>query len=849
MRVLFVMRHSGYVRNFESTLRMLCDRGHRVHVAFQSKPRYAQLDPVDIASRLAEQYPNFSHQQVQLRSDGWALLGREARLGLDYLRYLEPEYENAPKLRERARRDVSPAILARTERGFFRTRMGRRVLAAWLRLMDRAVPRDPRIDAFIRKVRPDVVAVTPLIEPGAPQVDVLRSARALGVPVAYCVASWDNLTNKGLIHGPVDLVIVWNEAMKEEAVTFHRIPPTRVLITGAAAFDHWFDWRPSTTRDAFCKRVGLPADRPYLLYLCSSKFVAPDEAQFVCTWIEQIRRAPAARLREVGILVRPHPQNAKQWQGVKFDGVGPVALWPPSGAAPVDTESRSEYFDSIYHSAAVIGVNTTAEIESAIVGRSVYTILAPEFRETQEGTLHFRHLQRVSGGLVHVARDFAEHLVELEAAVTQPGTDDPRCRRFVEAFVRPYGLGVPATPKLVEALETLARTRVSPEREPVWLPFVRSRLAGRAARLDALAEAAATVRSAREAAKRARRHALEAERRARAAEEAKREAERARREAERRAKLAEGKHLTRDERVEALVAGFHRLGEVDRRNFLRAITDGIPATSFIALHAAAKPRRLDYDRAEILMRVTTEGEELRLRACAKEPFTIEWIHAWVAPGDVLYDIGANVGAYSLIAAKQAGSGAKVYAFEPGYASFASLHTNIVLNHLGDLVTPLPIALSNRTGMEVLGLRDLEPGGARHVLGAGSSGEGSVVYRQPTLMCRLDDAVEWFRLPPPNHIKLDVDGGELAVLEGASRILDSPALRSMLVEVSSSLSDAVTETLERHGFHLESKVGVKNKAGHYAVWYGLFVRDGVLHAGRPQAEIAGGPPLLADERDA
>jgi FkbM family methyltransferase len=832
------MRHSGYVRNFESMLRMLCDRGHRVHVAFQSKPKYAQLDPADIASCLAEQYPNFSHQQVPLRSDGWGQLGREVRLGLDYLRYLEPEYRNAPKLRERARRGVSAAMLQRTERGFFGTRVGRRALARWLRLIDRAIPRDPRIDAFIHKVRPDVVAVTPLIEPGAPQVDFLRSARAFGIPVAYCVASWDNLTNKGLIHGPVDLVTVWNEEMKREAVKFHRIPPGKVLVTGAAAFDHWFDWRPSTTREAFCSRVGLPADRPYLLYLCSSKFVAPDEVPFVRAWIEHIRSASAKVLPQVGILVRPHPQHAEQWQGVEFDGLGPVAIWPRSGAAPVDTTSRGEYFDSIYHSAAVVGINTTAEIESAIVGRGVYTILAPEFRETQEGTLHFRHLQRVSGGLVRVARDFAEHLAHLEAAVSKPETetDDPRCRRFVEAFVRPYGLDVPATPKLVDALEALARTRLRPEREPAWVLLVRSRLAGRAARLDALAEAATAVRTAREAAKRARRQALEAERRAQAAEEARREAEKARREAVRRAKLAEGIGLTRDERVEALVTGFQRLGEVDRRKFLRAITDGIPATSFIELHAAAKPRRLDYDRCEILMHVATESEELRLRACAKEPFTVEWIHRWIAPGEVLYDIGANVGAYSLIAAKQSGGGARVYAFEPGYASMASLHANVVLNGVGDLVTPLPIALSNRTGMEALGLRDLEPGAARHIFGASSPGDEPVVCRQPALTCRLDDAVEWFQLPPPNHIKLDVDGGELAVLEGAPRTLDSPGLRSMLVEVSMSLSDAVTEMLERYRFRLWSKVEVKNKAGVYAVWYGVFVRDGALQTDRPASGV-------------
>ena len=72
--------------------------------------------------------------------------------------------------------------------------------------------------------------------------------------------------------------------------------------------------------------------------------------------------------------------------------------------------------------------------------------------------------------------------------------------------------------------------------------------------------------------------------------------------------------------------------------------------------------------------------------------------------------------------------------------------------------------------------------------------------------------------------MDVDGGELAVLDGAARTLQSPSLRSVLVEVSTSLSAAVTAGLHRHGLRLQSKVSVKNKAGDYAVWYGVFGRD-------------------------
>jgi FkbM family methyltransferase len=279
----------------------------------------------------------------------------------------------------------------------------------------------------------------------------------------------------------------------------------------------------------------------------------------------------------------------------------------------------------------------------------------------------------------------------------------------------------------------------------------------------------------------------------------------------------------RQDRVNGLVEEFRGLGEVDRRSFLRATIDSIPSDSFVDLQAAAKPRRLDYPRADIYLRVTTKGETLRLSACAKEPFTIEWIENRIGAGEVFYDIGANVGAYSLVAAMKPGGGASVFSFEPSYASVASLCANIVLNDVAGRVTPIPIALAGDTAMNVFSLRDLEPGAARHVLGDGVPDDGPSLYRQPVMTFRLDDVVESFHLPVPNHIKLDVDGGELDVIQGASRTLASPALRSMLIEVSSALSAPVTEALERHGLRLESKFDVTSKACASAVWYGLFAR--------------------------
>src|SRR5439155_4640474 len=129
--------------------------------------------------------------------------------------------------------------------------------------------------------------------------------------------------------------------------------------TGAAAYDHWFESQPRESRLEFCARIGLPAGRPYILYVCSSRFIAPQEVEFIRRWVTELR-ASSETLRDVSVLVRPHPQNFKQWKTAQLTDLERVTVWPREGANPLDEESRAEYHDSIYHSAAVVGVNTSA---------------------------------------------------------------------------------------------------------------------------------------------------------------------------------------------------------------------------------------------------------------------------------------------------------------------------------------------------------------------------------------------------------------------------------------------------------------------------------------------------------
>jgi hypothetical protein len=248
----------------------------------------------------------------------------------------------------------------------------------------------------------------------------------------------------------------------------HDVDPAHIVLTGAMVYDQWFARRASSTREEFCARVGLDPARPILLYLCSSPFIAPDEVVFIEQWITAIRSAPDARVSTAGILIRPHPENRQPWHRFDAMGLQNVSVWPRGGASPVDAASRNDFFDSMYHSAGAVGINTSAQIECGIVGRPVFSIRTEAYRRTQDGTLHFRHLTSEGGGLLRLADDFETHVRQIAAAFDDPEGTRRQVDGFVKSFTRPFGLDVEATPRIVEEIERLG---AAPAPAPRGLPL------------------------------------------------------------------------------------------------------------------------------------------------------------------------------------------------------------------------------------------------------------------------------------------------------------------------------------------------------------------------------------------
>lgn len=214
---------------------------------------------------------------------------------------------------------------------------------------------------------------------------------------------------------------------------------------------------------------------------------------------------------------------------------------------------------------------------------------------------------------------------------------------------------------------------------------------------------------------------------------------------------------------------------------------------------------------EVNFRIYSPNEICRFRAdtfSTKEPETLDWIEKWGGKG-AFFDVGANVGIYSLYFAKMFPG--QVYAFEPSALNLGLLAKNIALNELSDRIVVIPIPLTSRNMIASLSMSETDEGGALSTFGATFGHDGlplveKMSYQMPG--CSMDFIVESGIVPElPSLLKIDVDGIEHLVLEGAQAVLRSPVLRSVLIEVDDQfreLASEVSRLLLGAGFKLEAK---------------------------------------------
>ena len=480
-RVVFSLLHDGYLRHYAEPIRLLAERGHSIHISL-----YRHQEDLYKTPLLEEllQLPTVTAGPMPRRpqNDGWRAIAWLVRVLVDVLRYADPRFDTAPALRERVGAKVRERIrksqtdpltrwLTTRALSYIGSRpnpASARRQIAFLRRVEEAIPTSREIDELLLQYRATAVIASPVVEIGSPQVEFIKSARKLSIPSAVAVASWDNLTSKGLLRVAPDRVIVWNEIQRRELEEMHGIPGDRVVVTGAQKFDRWFERSATTGYEEFATRVGIDPERPFLLYLCSSSFIAPDELSFVRRWLDALRQSGDPALESIGAVIRPHPQNTAQWADPDLSPFENVVVWPRGGQHPDVGDAEAVFFDSMAHSTAVVGINTSAQIDAAIVGKPVFTVRA--FAQSQDGTLHFHYLLRENGGFVRDASGLDEHVAQMRDVLADPAGSETEIGSFVSSFVRPRGLDRPAAPVVADAIEEVAR--LEPVRRRAGLPVV-----------------------------------------------------------------------------------------------------------------------------------------------------------------------------------------------------------------------------------------------------------------------------------------------------------------------------------------------------------------------------------------
>jgi len=317
-----------------------------------------------------------------------------------------------------------------------------------LRRFEEYVVPDKAICESLKNHRPDIVVASPINMRFSEEVEYIKAAKALGIPTAVPVLSWDNLTTKGVFHVIPDLTLAWNHTQFESAKEIHRVPPDKIVVTGAPFFDKWFDSPVAGERESFCRQAGLPPERPFVAYLGSSMNIARDETWLVRELSACLKRHANPSIKGMNILVRPHPANAFIYERLEGEN---IQVYPKKGALPDTESSMRDFYNTLRYCVATVGINTTGMIDAVIADKPCVTIMTDQYRSTQALTAHFQCL--LDADVLEIAKSSSECVDILKRLCGGGDSKGHLRRKFVADFIRPRGLQRPAGAVAAEAIE------------------------------------------------------------------------------------------------------------------------------------------------------------------------------------------------------------------------------------------------------------------------------------------------------------------------------------------------------------------------------------------------------------
>ena len=256
-----------------------------------------------------------------------------------------------------------------------------------------------------------------------------------------------------------DLVLAWNDTQKQEAMEVHNVPKENIIVTGSPFFDKWFEEKKILDREEFCQKVGIPEDKPFLLYLGSSENIAKDESWLIKKIADELQKTNDQRLKEMVILMRPHGSHQDVYRNLSHPK---IKVWLRPERLPNSPESFSEFASGLFYSSCTVGLNTTGMVDALLADKPVVVLLVEEYSQTNAAqAIHFRYILNEDvyerAGSVREAASIVSRILN--------GEDNKRenRRKFVFKFVRPNGFEWSAGELCALAIEWLGQKKTISE--------------------------------------------------------------------------------------------------------------------------------------------------------------------------------------------------------------------------------------------------------------------------------------------------------------------------------------------------------------------------------------------------
>lgn len=265
------------------------------------------------------------------------------------------------------------------------------------------------------------------------QTDYLRACKDSGLTTVYIPFSWDNLSTKGFLHDSPDAVFTWNKVQIKELESHDLCENYKAAAVGSPRFSEYIKERRSFQRKISRNKILR------IIYMCSSNLISTNEHLFINQWISSIRSSKHEILENAEIYIRPHPKFESD---IKENIPESKDVYISSGNSVSDSGSLITMLKSMD---VVVATNTSAELEAALAGHVVFTILKTDFLPGISGTKHFQHLADPGEGIKIIANTFEEHINQILSYIDDATVHDQKSIKFCESFI--YGGDMTITPE------------------------------------------------------------------------------------------------------------------------------------------------------------------------------------------------------------------------------------------------------------------------------------------------------------------------------------------------------------------------------------------------------------------